>query len=440
MISIGKPYTFEKGDTAFLKASINISGDTVTAWMDAKKKLRKAHWRFYEDYPPKAWQDADSGLFFSAPKEYGEFLTAERSDAFVVAMLYMALMTGSDIEFQTPVSERMAFGISQLLIPAICKEEYKQIRLIGPTTNKPLATEGAVATGMSCGVDSLYTLKKYTSPEVQTNYRLTHLTYYNMGAIFHPNRANKKQYSIDEFYSITDRMSLEKLDNAAQVADMHGLPLVYVASNLDRDYYRGGYGYTGVYRNCALTLALQGLFGKYYCSSAGSQAFHITLTEGSEYYETLLSDAFSTESLQFIVSDFTFRPEKTLELADYDTAQKFLDVCFCFNNCGECAKCKRTLVTLDLLGKVDLFSSVFDIEKYKSNRIDSYVWLLEAKDAAGIDDDGLHAGLIYEFAVSQGLEIPSEAIVRYKKRKFKKKIRSIGKKGKVFLNKARNSN
>ena len=34
-------------------------------------------------------------------------------------------------------------------------------------------------------------------------------------------------------------------------------------------------------------------------------------------------------------------------------------------NCSVCPKCARTLLTLDILGKLDDFSGVFDIPKYR---------------------------------------------------------------------------
>ena len=34
-------------------------------------------------------------------------------------------------------------------------------------------------------------------------------------------------------------------------------------------------------------------------------------------------------------------------------------------NCSVCPKCVRTLLTLDILGKLDAFSGVFDIDRYR---------------------------------------------------------------------------
>ncbi len=244
-----------------------------------------------------------------------------------------------------------------------------------------------------------------------------------MGAIFHPNREDNTDFSLREFYDITDRMSEEKRENARLVASQSGLPLVYVKSNLDRDYYRGAYGHTAVYRNCAMALSLQGLFSIYINSSGGWPGyFDLTLTEGSQHYESLLCTCFSTESLSFILSDYVTRVEKTIEIADNSLAQSFLDVCFCFNNCGECTKCIRTLVTLDIIGKLDSFSHVFDIERFKKNRVLAYHQILKTKDEDEKNDDAIFAKDLYRLAQMNNL-IPKAAFLRYKLTFVKRTIR-----------------
>lgn len=433
MIHISKPYITNNGQYAYLKAKITITQDTAQRYRENEFSLDKAHWRFYENYPPVEWQNDTGDLYFAVPKEYKSYLCDSRSDAFVVAMLWYAITAHSDIAFEAPVSENLYFGITQLLIPALCKN-VPAIRLVGPFTDEVIPTVGAVGTGMSCGVDSLYTLKKYESKDIPENYRLSLLTYYNMGAIFHPNTAENKQYALTDFYRITDEMSLEKMENAKAVAEMHGLQFLYVFSNLDKDYYRGGYGYTGVYRNCAMTLALQGLFSVYYCSSAGwPEFFDLSLNEGSEHYETLLCTAFSTEGLRFIISDYATRLEKTEALAADVTAQKYLDVCFNFHNCGTCAKCYRTLITLDALDTVDSFGDVFDVAAYKANRNHAFAWLLSAMKGSEKDDNAVFARDLYAFIEKKGIAIPKQAVKLYRQRKRKQLVKKYGRKCKRLL-------
>jgi len=424
MIHIGKPFVYENGGFAFLKAKIKISDDTSAAYLAASKVIKKVHWRTSDNYPPVEWQSDDSGLWFAVPTEYKKYLCSEQSDAFVAAMLWYAMITGSDIESEAPMSEKMVLSITKYLVPALCTNEngYRRIQIIGPTTNQAYKNIGAVGTGMSCGIDSFYTLHEYTKEDIPERYKLTHLSYFNMGAIFHPNRSDKKKkYTLKEFYETTDQMSEEKRENAQQVANLSGLPLVYVKSNLDSDYYRGAYGHTGVYRNCAMALSLQGLFSVYYNSSGGWPGyFDLTLTEGSEHYESLLSTCLSTESLSFILSDYVTRAEKTMAIADDPLAQKFLDVCFCFNNCGQCSKCIRTLVTLDIIGKVDNFDSVFDVEEFKKSKVEAYYKIMKAKDGDSKNDNAIFARELYRMAKEKGC-IPKRSLKMYKEYQRQKK-------------------
>lgn len=422
MIKIGLPFIYDDGQFAYLKARIDISSDTSSVYLAASKRIRKVHWRTSENYPPVEWNSDDSGLWFAVPIDLKAYLCKDRGDAFVVAMLWYAMVTGSDIESIAPLSEKMVFNISRFLIPALCTSEngYRQISILGPTTNQPYPNAGGVGTGMSCGIDSFYSLHVYSQENIPFPYRLTHLTYFNMGAIFHPNRSEKKEYSLKEFYETTDRMSEEKRENARQVAEESGLPLVYVKSNLDKDYYRGAYGHTGVYRNCAMALSMQGLFSVYYNSSGGWPGyFDLTLTEGSQHYESLLCSCLSTESLSFVLSDYVTRVEKTIAVADDELAQKHLDVCFCFNNCGRCSKCFRTLVTLEIIGKLDKFSQVFDIEQFKKDRVDAYYQILKAKDRDAKDDEAVFAKDLYRLALEKNC-IPKDSLIKYRLSKIKR--------------------
>ena len=375
----------------------------------------------------------DSALWFSVPIEYKEYLCADRCDAFVVAMLWYAMMTGSDIETEAPMSEKMHFHITRYLIPALCTEQngFRRIKISGPTINQPYKNIGGVGTGMSCGVDSFYTMHEYLREDTPSKYRLTHLAYFNMGAIFHPNRSEKKEYTLKEFYETTDKMSEEKKDNARRVAEQAGLPLVYVKSNMDEDFYRGAYGYTGVYRNCAMALSLQGLFSVYYNSSGGWPGyFDLSITEGSQHYEALLCTCLSTESLSFILSDYATRLEKTITIADDQLAQKNLDVCFCFNSCGKCSKCIRTLVTLDLIDKVDSFDTIFDVGYFKTHKEDAYLQMLITKDGDEKEDDAVFAKDLYRLAMQKQC-IPQQALITYKKNKRRQRIKEGFKKYKL---------
>lgn len=415
MIKIGKPYIVRGENASSLQARVFVSDDTAKEWIVFSKKNDRIMWRTTEDYPPTSWETSNYNLYFEVPHNLEKYLITEVCDPFVVAMIYYAMATGSNIECDVPMSEKLYYGITNHLIPLLCDENagFKKITVSAQLCNTDFSEEKVNGTGMSCGVDSFYTLYKYTRNDMPENYRLGALTYLTMGAVFHPNASKDEKYELNEFYTVTGKMADEKLDNAVAVGYEAGLPVLSVKSNLDADYYRGGYGYTGVYRNMACILALSKYFKKYYCSSAGWPKFYDpTLRDGSEHYELLMCDCLSTDSVEFILSDEMTRFQKTAAIADYELARKHLDVCFNFNNCGHCSKCYRTLITLELLGKLDLYADCFDIEKYKNNRKEAYYWLLKTADKKSKEDNAIFANELLEIATKKKM-IPRSAKKKY---------------------------
>ena len=62
-------------------------------------------------------------------------------------------------------------------------------------------------------------------------------------------------------------------------------------------------------------------------------------------------------------------PESTRLYSALSALQQFLNVCVRnIHNCGTCFKCARTMFQLELIGKLDVFSSVFDVSSYYNHR------------------------------------------------------------------------
>ena len=371
MITIGTPRIEENGELAFLRASVEVSPDTAREYARRVAALTNAGWLVHEDYPPRSWSDGGGELWFSVPAEFGRYLCTERSNAFVVAMLWYALVAGSDIAFEEPISKRLHDGIVHRLMPELQDNGYAPTQLVGPVTSEPVVCAGGVAAGMSGGVDSLYTLHCYGSDDAPEGMRLTHLTYYTGNFLYplHPDsRDNQTLFRIEE------RRAAPIIQTARQKAQLAGLPFILTNSNLDADYYRGGIIYTAMYRYAAYSLALEHLHGVYISSSSGHahEVYEASLFSPTQHYEDLLCDCLRTETFRYTSSDQASRVDKLRVLADDEGAQQFIAVCFVpledGRNCGECYGCWKTMVTLDLLGKLDLFSETFDVPQYQRNR------------------------------------------------------------------------
>jgi len=100
-------------------------------------------------------------------------------------------------------------------------------------------------------------------------------------------------------------------------------------------------------------------------------------------------------------------------IADYPPAHQYLNVCvdhaddyLSAQNCSICSKCLRTLITLESLNKLEAFSQVFDIEKYKKI---SYKYKCECRLLYDTDE---YAKDNVDFAIAHGNPIPSYAEAR----------------------------
>ncbi len=86
----------------------------------------------------------------------------------------------------------------------------------------------------------------------------------------------------------------------------------------------------------------------------------------------MICKACRTEKLRYVVSDTVPRTKKIETIADDAEVQRSLCVCFNFGdlgrNCMRCYGCMKTMIPLDLLGKITLFGQVFDVDDYTKNR------------------------------------------------------------------------
>ena len=371
MITVGKPYITVENDTAYLSSRVTVSDDSVRSFLETTQKLPNCSWLTEIDYPPASWKE-DSCLWFSVDSKYAGYLNDERSNAFVLAMFWYAMASGSDIAFEVPLSQKLYNGLTKTLMPALEKSGFAPIKLLGPVTSKPLTCCGGYATGMSCGVDSFYTLLRHAT-------KLTHLTFYN-GSYILPYA--ETPYSIDEIYDERDLTFSTYASNSAAVAAHYGLPLVMVNTNLDKDFYRGGYIYSAMYRFTSCSLALEHLFSVYISSSSGhsEHGMEVSLFSPTQHYEDLLCECLQTETFRYMTSDHELRTDKIKAVADEEDFQSFAEVCFNqltgHKNCGKCYGCWKTMIPLDLIGKLDKFQKCFDLDEYYKNRREIFADLI----------------------------------------------------------------
>lgn len=85
-------------------------------------------------------------LYFDFARKYEEYLCPERSDAFVMGLLSTAMENDCNIEFETPMTDRLFYQMNDDYLPMMAKYNANfpiyDIRLSGPVTSAELLTGG----------------------------------------------------------------------------------------------------------------------------------------------------------------------------------------------------------------------------------------------------------------------------------------------------------
>ncbi len=300
-------------------------------------------------------------LFFEVPKEYGKYLLTERCDAFVILFLHHAVSKGYDIVSSVPMSSDLYYNISGHLLPVMNKNSEFSASLDVPVADPPKAGS-AVGTGLSCGVDSLSTIKMYAD-HPDEDLRLTHLCINNVGA-----------FNVIYSEAGIDKVRKASYARSRKAAEMIGLPFIETNSNV-HDLFPQNHAYTHSFSSMFAVFCLSKLWKTYHYASSGvDHASSMNMkgwsTKDSSTYELLLFRYLSTRRLMInSAGELYSRLDKVRLISDYDVAQKFLYSCTASEtNCGNCDKCMRNLTALDCIGKLDGFSEAYDLNRYRNVR------------------------------------------------------------------------
>jgi hypothetical protein len=352
MLRISKPWIEHKGDEYFLLADI----------MDGCR-------------------DKTFRIWYSVKEEYGKYLSDDRLDGFLLNSLVYAMKSGQDIELGAPVSPKLLHNIHNTLQP-LFKEvmsDGKIITIYTPSYTEPLEEYkgNAVGCGCSLGVDSMASLLSHLEDGIATGYKVTHL------ALF-----NSCQFGYVDLEQ-TEKSFRQGIEKIRPFSEYTKLPILAIDTNLNELYIGVDVRLTMrfILSTLSCPMAVQKLIGKYiYASSYSVIDFELSHLDYS-HFESAFVPLLGTESLEVILSNPTMtRVDKTKYISKSPLTPKFLDVCCADQkangfwkdrrwldgkekiNCGWCEKCLRTLFTLELLGKLDEYNSVFQIENYRKNR------------------------------------------------------------------------
>ncbi|MDQ0255357.1 hypothetical protein J2S74_002739 [Evansella vedderi] len=304
---------------------------------------------------PFKMNNMENVLWYEVEEKYGDFLTTERADAFVVGLLWLAIKKVQNIEVVAPISERLYFTLNNYLIPVLSKQYGKKTIKIrcSELAGQPVGNTGAVGTGLSCGIDSFSTICDHLHSEFQ-NYNITHFTFFNVGS--HGGKRAQKLFT-------------RRANNSRACANELGKELITIDSNISK-VLRMRFESTHTLRSMSAVLTLQKLFNVYYYASyAPLDYFHMD-KRNPAYFDPFTLNMLSTESLHLFSSGVNrTRFEKTRMVAHYEPSYKYLNVCVkSAKNCSKCWKCLRTLLSLEIIGKLDNYGSIFNLNRYYKER------------------------------------------------------------------------
>ncbi|WP_026935504.1 hypothetical protein [Christiangramia echinicola] len=320
-------------------------------------------------------------LWYSFPEKFEKFLVTEQADAFLIGLLFLGLKTGNDIKLNAPISSKLYYSLRHYLIDALClvNKNYKKIRIIPSSLSLTDLNVGNTAgTGLSCGIDSLSTF--YDHNDEVAPFKIDYFTFFNVGSHGDHGGNNARLVFKDRY------------KNVEAFAKKVNREVLTVDSNLS-EILEMKFQETYNLRTISCALLFQKLFKNYYYSS-GTRFDHYGFNNNEiADLDMLIIPNLSTESTSFFVSALKYsRVERTELISNFPDTYNHLDVCthpYSMNreeiNCSKCYKCQRTMLTLDLLGKLDLYSKVFNVQKFRKNRNNYIGWLLSKKKKLTLD-------------------------------------------------------
>ena len=300
-------------------------------------------------------------FYFEVPEEYGEYLCSEVSDAFLIGILNYAVAKGEDISVDGFISERLLYQLQTYFIPTLSvvrNKSYHTININARPYSGHIENAGAVGASASGGVDSYYTIVRHLN-NVSGRYMLTHLLIANQFNYYKSEKETRKKFH-------------QLIENSKGISENYGLKLIPMYTN-HNEFLFDGFVQEYSLRICSYVFALQKLFSTYYVSSG--------VPYDSDGFDIFNLSLMTTDNLSFYSSGGEItRTQKILYFADDEYIQRNLKVCNkdVDHNCSECEKCMRTMLSLDIIGKLDKFKRSFDINKFKKYQM-QYLITVESK-------------------------------------------------------------
>ena len=288
-------------------------------------------------------------LWFRFPMQFQSVISKE-IDPFAVALLLLAMKNREPILLQGSLSRKLFQGLKeyQRIYHSWYPEVFHEIEIQPASLRDDLQNAGGVAAcAFSGGVDSFYTL----------------LTLMRRDGATITSKATKPTLSHTLFMAGFDMprhlsQSISELTSSYSVM-MKELKIQFVAGSTNIRSFVNAVDWTNAHGQALAATALffKDSWGQFYIPSS-----YTATTYPKWGTHPSLDHLLSTESLKFVHHGTeSNRVSKLNLISNYPESYSRLRVCWIqdigLKNCGECEKCVRTMVALDILGKLSCYST-----------------------------------------------------------------------------------
>ena len=348
-------------------------------------------------------------IYFEIDEKISYMLVDDSYDPFVLVPLFVAMFHKQTLHIRGKISKRLYQNVKWYIRQIFCdySPNLSHVNFIVDGFTNPPETRGKIiGASISCGVDALSTIYDHFVREDDPDYRINALFYFN-----HDMKNHRMNSAGQTLYQI-----LLPLNQAA--AEDIGLPLYSMESNVH--IFNGvivqmrqkfiSMSYIALY---SCILALGNAISRYYISNGSSyeekKMFreHYHDNDMAGFCDMYLVPLVSNERTDLIIDGCQYRRvDKLKKIVDWDITKKHLNVCWTNNpdgsNCGVCPKCLRTLFPLEIMGKLDDYAKVFDIEQYMKN---SFAYKVHCVQNYGKDPFETQS---FDFAKENNFPMPQE--------------------------------
>lgn len=302
-------------------------------------------------------------MWYELPAELGHWFSTDRVDGFVVGFILQAMGHKKNIVTRAPMSSKLWHNLTNFFIPMMAKafSNLHAIKILPSSLIESSFPAMGVAGGFSGGIDSFSAIVDHYVKEKTPGYKISHFLFHNVGS------------HGDKNYRDARTLFRQRYDALKLYPELLNIPFVPVDSNI-HEIVPTEFVKTYITLNASVPLVLQNQFQRYfYASSYKYEDCGVSQTDIVGRFDPMAFHMLSTEILDCVSTGGQMsRVEKTRVVADYEPSYLFLNVCidpsFEGRNCSACVKCCRTLLTLEMFGLAELYTEVFNLERFKQVR------------------------------------------------------------------------